>query len=84
MGVWLFEVFTGEKKMVRVTVGDLMEQLGVEYAVAGALVKLMVLAGQGKEVGKRPTTTGKGKPATIYELNETFTLSLGSAVAVAA
>ena len=70
--------------MVRVTVGDLMEQLGVEYAVAGALVKLMVSKGQGKEVGKRPTATGKGKPATIYELNETFTLSLVTTVAAAA
>lgn len=66
--------------MIRATIGDVEKRLGVEYATASAVVKLMVAAGAGKEVGKRPTPTGKGKPATIYELNETFVISLNPSV----
>lgn len=66
--------------MIQATIGDVEKRLGVEYATASALVKLMVATGAGKEVGKRPTATGKGKPATIYELNETFVVSLAPQV----
>ena len=62
--------------MIQATIGDLEKRLGVEYATASAIVKLMVAQGAGKEVGKRPAVTGKGKPSTIYELNDTFVLSL--------
>ena len=34
---------------MKVTVGQLAERLGVEYAVAANLVKLIVSTGQGKE-----------------------------------
>jgi hypothetical protein len=62
--------------MFQSTVGDLAVRLGVEYPAATAIVKLMLLKGFAKEVGKRPTAKGKGKPATIYELQESFTLNL--------
>lgn len=66
--------------MIQATIGDVEKRLGVEYATASAVVKLMVAAGKGKEIGKRPTATGKGKPATIYELPETFEISLNPTV----
>jgi hypothetical protein len=62
--------------MFQTTIGDLATKLNVEYPTAAALVKLVLAKGAGKEVGKRPTPTGKGKPATIYELPTTFLLSL--------
>lgn len=62
--------------MVRVTAKQLGERLGVEYAVAANLVKLIVGSGQGKEVGKVDMNGAKGKPAVIFELPDVFTLSL--------
>lgn len=61
--------------MIQRTIGDLEKQLGVEYGTASAIVKLMVARGAAKECGKRPTATGKGKPATIYELSESFVIA---------
>jgi len=69
--------------MIRATIGDLQQRLGVDYVTASSLVKLMVSQGQGKEAGKRATATGKGKPSTIYELSEKFELSLTAPVAPA-
>lgn len=61
---------------MQVTVGDLQENLGVEYATANAVIQLLVSQGLGSKVGQRKTSTGKGKPSTVYELPTTFTLSL--------
>lgn len=66
--------------MIQTTIGDLQVKLGVEYATASAIVKLMIASGQGKEIGKRPTPTGKGKPATIYELQPKFEINLSPEV----
>jgi len=53
------------------------KQLGVDYVVAASLLKLAVATGQGKEAGKIKTSlTGKGKPSTVYEVNDTLTISL--------
>lgn len=65
--------------MIQVTVGDLASRLGVEYATAAALVKLMVATGGGREAGKRAAAGGRGKPSVIYELNETHTINLSPA-----
>lgn len=67
--------------MFQTTVGDLAESLGIDYAAAAAIVKIATAKGLAKEVGKRPTATGKGKPATIYELPHTITLTLSQAAA---
>ena len=69
---------------MKVTVGQLAERLGVEYAVAANLVKLIVSTGQGKEAGKVDMGGKTGKPAVIYELPDVFTISLVGDEATAA
>lgn len=64
--------------MIQVTAKQLGERLGVEYAVAANLVKVIVASGQGKEVGKVDMHGAKGKPAAIFELPEVFTLNLAA------
>lgn len=63
---------------MRITAKKLAERLDVEYGVAAALIKLMVAQGVGKEVGKEPSisSTGRGKPSTIYELPSEYTINL--------
>jgi hypothetical protein len=62
---------------MKVTANQLAKQLGVDYVVAASLLKLAVATGQGKEDGKVKTSlTGKGKPSTVYEVNDTLTISL--------
>ena len=70
--------------MIQVTAKQLGERLGVEYAVAANLAKLIVSSGQGREFGKVDMHGAKGKPAVIYELPDVFTLSLvgGAASAI--
>jgi len=62
--------------MLRLTIGQLADQLKVEYAVASSLVKLIIASGKGREVGKVDMQGKKGKPSSIYELPEVFTLNL--------
>ena len=65
--------------MIQVTVGDLEKRLGVKYATALALVQMMVAVGAGREIGKRESFTSTGRkcmPSTLYELENTFTVSL--------
>ena len=65
------------------TVNSLATLLGVEYAVAGSIIKVIVATGQGMENGKVKTSlTGKGKPSTTYSLPDQFTLDLTGAAAV--
>lgn len=66
---------------MEVTAGELADRLGVEYATATAVIKLMVMTKQAKELGKRPSRTGKGKPSTVYELQtEVFSLNLNEKI----
>jgi len=65
----------GVMKMKQVTVAILASQLGIEYATASALIKLMQKKGVCKEVGKTDT---KGKPSKIYEIPEKFEISLAN------
>ena len=69
---------------MQVTVNDLAKRLGVDYPVASALLKLMVNEGAASEVGKRPNSTGKGKPSTIFEIPESFTIDFKKSVKTAA
>jgi len=63
--------------MRKVTVNQLAAQLGVEYVVAASLLKLLVSQGAATEAGKIKTSlSGKGKPSTVYEIPDTFTLNL--------
>lgn len=62
---------------MRVTVSSLATQLGVDYGVANSLLKYMQLKGVAKEVDK-VKTSGKGKPSTVYEIPETFTIDLSA------
>ena len=52
------------------TVNELSETMDIEYALAAALCKLGVAQGSIREVGKRPQPSGKGKPSTIYETDQ--------------
>lgn len=61
--------------MKQVTVAILAAQLGIEYATAGALIKLMQKKGVCKVVGEAEKT-GTGKAAKMYEIPEKFEISL--------
>lgn len=67
-----------EPKTVNYTATELAAKLGVEYATAAALLKLMVAQGAAKEVEKRKTATGKGKPSTVYSVPESFTINFAA------
>lgn len=60
------------------TIKVLADQLDVDYPVAAGLVKLLVAKGIATVSGKQPaaSASGKGKPSTIYEIPDQFTLSL--------
>ena len=63
--------------MLQVTAKQLATRLGVDYVTAASLLKLAVATGQGREHSKIKTSlTGKGKPSTVYEVNETLNFSL--------
>jgi ribosomal protein S25 len=61
--------------MIKLTTNELAKRMGVEYGVAASIIKLMQKYGKAKECGKIPTLSGKGKPSTIYEIEEEFSLS---------
>lgn len=62
--------------MLRKTVTELANDLGVEYIVASNLIKLMESQGQAKKVETRPNPTGKGKGSAVYELQPQFSIDL--------
>lgn len=63
--------------MIRTTIAELAARLQSEYAVASVLIKLMVANKQGCVAKVQPPKGAtKGKPATVYELNDTFTIKL--------
>jgi hypothetical protein len=61
---------------MRVTVSELASNLGVDYAVASALVKVALQQGTAKVDGVVKTTSGKGKPSVVYELPERLEVNL--------
>ena len=63
--------------MIRTTTAELANRLQMEYSMASSLIKLIVANKQGC-VAKVQTPKGecKGKPATVFELNDTFTMTL--------
>jgi hypothetical protein len=58
------------------TTKELAELLNCEYAVAAALIKLGVATGQIKEAGERPSSAGRGKPSSLFELPATLNFNL--------
>lgn len=56
---------------MKTTVKELAEKHGVNQAYANGYIQVLVKLGKAKEVGKveRPTGT-RGKPATIFEIDE--------------
>ena len=57
-----------------VTVKEFAELLGVDYLTASAFIKILVKNGVAKENGKMPSPGGKGKPSTIYAIENEATL----------
>ncbi len=66
------------EKALKTTVKELAEKLGVEYPTAAAIIKLMMKQGVCKEVEKRASETGKGKPSSVYEVPAEFTIKLAA------
>jgi hypothetical protein len=60
----------------KVTVSELAKEMEVEYAIAAALMRLLVLKGIGKEVGKKLPSTGKGRASAVYEIPASCTVEL--------
>lgn len=52
------------------TVGEFASKINQEYAVAAALIKFLQSIGKAKEIGKRPAKGGKGKPSSIFQIEE--------------
>lgn len=69
---------------MNITVKALASKLDVDYATAGALVKLMEAQGVAKKVGQQPAASGKGKPSTIYEIPPTWTIDFAKSGVAAA
>jgi len=64
---------------MKVTANELALKLNASYAISASILKLAVATGQAVEVGKVQTSsTGKGKPSTVYDINDTLTFSLNS------
>lgn len=61
---------------MQLTATELAELLGTDYLTANTLAKFMVSRGAAKEVEKRKSGSGKGKPSTVYELPESFTVEI--------
>jgi len=62
---------------MQVTAKQLAAKLSLDYVAAASLLKLSVATGQGREHSKIKTSlSGKGKPSTVYEVNEILTFSL--------
>jgi hypothetical protein len=56
------------------TIKEFSEIIQQDYLATTALVKLMVMVGSAKEVGKRTIEGKKGKPSTIYSIEKDFEL----------
>lgn len=64
-------------KTIQVTANQLAEKLGVDYATANAIIKLMIAKGVGREAGEaEKTEKQRGKAAKLYELQVKFEISL--------
>jgi hypothetical protein len=64
---------------MKTSVKELAESAGVDYAVAGGLVKFLESRGIAKLVEQRKREDGRGKPTNIYEVPETVTVELKEA-----
>jgi len=63
---------------MRVSVNQLAKRMGIDYVLASSILKLSLLMGFGKEVGKIKSITGKGKASTVYEVPDHITIDLST------
>ncbi len=65
--------------MRQVTVTQLATELGVDYPTANAIIKLV----KAEKIGSKPAANakGKGKPSTLYQIPDSYTLNLGKPAA---
>jgi hypothetical protein len=64
-------------KKIRITVAGFCEIQGMKSQVeANSVMNLLKSHGVAIEIGKKKREDGRGKPATIYEIPQTVTLTL--------
>lgn len=63
---------------MKMTVNQLADILGVEYAIASSFIKLLELRGLATAVGKQKpkNTTGRGKPSTIFDIPKSVEIKI--------
>ena len=54
------------------TVKQLAELIGEDYIVATSFMKVLVKIGAAKEVGKQSAAGGRGKPSSVFEVQNEF------------
>lgn len=66
---------------MKMTVNQLADILGVEYAIASSFIKLLELRGLATAVGKQKpfSASGRGKPSTIFEIPRSVEISIHNA-----
>jgi predicted ArsR family transcriptional regulator len=52
------------------TVQEIAEKLNVTRAAADSLVKFLLAVGAAKYRGERPSTTGRGRGAKVYDVTD--------------
>ena len=62
---------------INLTTVEIGEMFGIEYSAAAGLVRFLSAQNLAKEVGKRPSKSGKGKASIIYNMPAEFTVTLG-------
>ena len=63
------------------TVKQLAELIGEDYLIATAFMKVLVKVGAAKEVGKQSAAGGRGKPSSVFEVQNEFECVLWEASA---
>jgi len=65
---------------MKLTAKDVADYMGVDYVIASGLMTMLVSKGLAKHVENRRSTTGKGKPTRVFEVNSTVQLELASEI----
>jgi len=64
--------------MFKGTISEFATALGAEYQEAAGLYRYFRQRGVAKDVGSRPSPSGRGKPSTIFTCPLTLTIELVS------
>jgi hypothetical protein len=77
-------VATSTQDTVKGTVSDFQKMFGLEhkddYATVNGLLKFLEKNGLAKVAGSRRSESGKGKPATIWEISKSFNVNVEAIV----